>query len=50
MRSHLNSRTRLVLTGAAVIAAVGTARRLHRIRGRRRALVDQGTTSEENAE
>ena len=49
MRSHLNSRTRLVLTGAAVLAAVGLLAGCTGS-GAEESTVDQGTTSEENAE
>ncbi len=47
MRSHLKARTRLVLTGTAVIAAVGLLAGCTGS-GAEEDVVDQGTTSEEN--
>ena len=48
MRSHLNARTRLVLTSAAVIAAVGLLAGCTGS-GAEEDVVDQGTTKDENA-
>ena len=50
MRSHLTSRTRLVLTGAAVLAAVGLLAGCTGSGADETTVVDQGTTDEENAE
>lgn len=50
MRSHLKARTRLVLTGAAVIAAVGLLAGCTGGGADEGDITDQGTTSEENAE
>ncbi|MCG7417769.1 substrate-binding domain-containing protein [Microbacterium sp. ACRRU] len=49
MRSRLKSRSRLVLTGAAVIAAVGLLAGCTGSGGDSEDIVDQGTTTEENA-
>lgn len=48
MRSHLKARTRLVLTGTAVIAAIGLLAGCTGS-GTEENVVDQGTTSDENA-
>ena len=48
MRSHLNSRSRLVLTGVAVIAAIGLLAGCTGS-GAEESAVDQGTTKDENA-
>ena len=50
MRSHLKARTRLVLTGTAVIAAVGLLAGCTGSGADEDNVVDQGTTTEENAE
>jgi len=50
MRSHLKARTRLVLTGAAVIASVGLLAGCTGSGSEEGNVVDQGTTTEENAE
>ncbi|QKJ18615.1 substrate-binding domain-containing protein [Microbacterium hominis] len=49
MRSHLNARTRLVLTGTAMVAAIGLLAGCTGS-GEEESVVDQGTTTEENAE
>lgn len=49
MRSRLKSRSRLVLTGAAVVAAVGLLAGCTGSGGDSENVVDQGTTTEENA-
>ncbi|GAA1995915.1 substrate-binding domain-containing protein [Microbacterium pumilum] len=49
MRSHLKARTRLILTGTAVIAAVGLLAGCTGS-GAEEDVVDQGTSNEENAE
>ena len=50
MRSHLKARTRLVLTGTAVIAAIGLLAGCTGGGADEENVVDQGTTNEENAE
>ncbi len=50
MRSHLKTRTRLVLAGTAVVAAVGLLAGCTGDGAEEENVVDQGTTSEENAE
>lgn len=50
MRSHLKARTRLVLTGTAVIAAIGLLAGCTGGGADEENVVDQGTTTEENAE
>jgi ribose transport system substrate-binding protein len=50
MRSHLKARTRLVLTGTAVIAAIGLLAGCTGGGADEDNVVDQGTTTEENAE
>ena len=50
MRSHLKARTRLVLTGTAVIAAIGLLAGCTGGGADEGDVVDQGTTTEENAE
>lgn len=50
MRSHLKARTRLLLTGTAVVAAVGLLAGCTGTGADEDDVVDQGTTSEENAE
>ncbi|MDN3495463.1 substrate-binding domain-containing protein [Planococcus sp. APC 4015] len=50
MRSHLKARTRLVLTGTAVIAAIGLLAGCTGGGAEEESVVDQGTSSEENAE
>ena len=50
MRSYLKARTRLVLTGAAVIASVGLLAGCTGSGSEEGNVVDQGTTTEENAE
>ncbi len=50
MRSHMKARTRLVLTGVAVVAAVGLLAGCTGAGAEEDNVVDQGTTSEENAE
>ena len=50
MRSHLKARTRLVLTGTAVIAAIGLLAGCTGTGADEDSVVDQGTSSEENAE
>src|SRR6478735_2692651 len=49
MRSHLKARTRLVLAGTAVIAAVGLLAGCTGSGADEENVVDQGTTTEENA-
>lgn len=49
MRSHLKARTRLVLTGTALVAAVGLLAGCTGS-GADEDVVDQGTTTEENEE
>lgn len=50
MRSHLKARTRLVLTGTAVVAAIGLLAGCTGSGADEDTVVDQGTTTEENAE
>lgn len=50
MRSHLKARTRLALTGTAVIAAIGLLAGCTGTGADEGDVVDQGTTNEENAE
>nr|BFF10492.1 substrate-binding domain-containing protein [Microbacterium flavescens] len=50
MRSHLKARTRLVLTGTAVVAAIGLLAGCTGGGADEDTVVDQGTTTEENAE
>jgi ribose transport system substrate-binding protein len=50
MRSHHKPRTRLVLTGAAVLTAIGLLAGCTAGGAEEENVVDQGTTSEENAE
>ncbi|TDN91289.1 substrate-binding domain-containing protein [Microbacterium sp. BK668] len=50
MRSHLKARTRLVLTGTAVVAAIGLLAGCTGTGADEDSVVDQGTTTEENAE
>lgn len=50
MRSHLKARTRLVLTGTAVIAAIGLLAGCTGSGADEDSVVDQGTTTEENEE
>ncbi|WP_349428448.1 substrate-binding domain-containing protein [Microbacterium sp. LWS13-1.2] len=50
MRSHLKAHTRLVLTGAAVIAAIGLLAGCTGSGADEDDVTDQGTTTEENAE
>ncbi|MFB8147956.1 substrate-binding domain-containing protein [Microbacterium sp. NPDC056003] len=50
MRSHLKARTRLVLTGTAVVAAIGLLAGCTGGGADEDNVVDQGTTTEENAE
>lgn len=50
MRSHLKARTRLVLTGTAVVAAIGLLAGCTGGGADEESVVDQGTTTEENAE
>jgi ribose transport system substrate-binding protein len=50
MRSHHKPRTRLVLTGAAVLTAIGLLAGCTAGGAEEESVVDQGTTSEENAE
>lgn len=50
MRSHLKARTRLVLTGTAVVAAIGLLAGCTGGGADEENVVDQGTTTEENAE
>ncbi|MCW3493624.1 substrate-binding domain-containing protein [Microbacterium sp. SSM24] len=50
MRSHLKARTRLVLTGTAVVAAIGLLAGCTGGGADEGTVVDQGTTTEENAE
>lgn len=50
MRSHLKTRTRLVLTGTAVVAAIGLLAGCTGGGAAEDDVVDQGTSSEENAE
>lgn len=50
MRSHLKARTRLVLTGTAVVAAIGLLAGCTGSGADEDSVVDQGTTTEENAE
>src|SRR5690349_3531089 len=50
MRSHLKARTRLVLTGTAVVAAIGLLAGCTGSGADEGDVVDQGTTTEENAE
>ena len=50
MRSHMKARTRLVLTGAAVIASVGLLAGCTGSGAEEDSVVDQGTSTEENAE
>ncbi|GAB2843073.1 substrate-binding domain-containing protein [Microbacterium insulae] len=50
MRSHLKARTRLVLTGTAVVAAIGLLAGCTGSGADEETVVDQGTTTEENAE
>ncbi|MET0295980.1 MAG: substrate-binding domain-containing protein [Microbacterium sp.] len=50
MRSHLKARTRLVLTGTAVVAAIGLLAGCTGGGADEESVVDQGTSSEENAE
>ncbi|MCH6230969.1 substrate-binding domain-containing protein [Microbacterium sp. CFH 31415] len=50
MRSHLKARTRLVLTGTAVVAAIGLLAGCTGGGADEDDVVDQGTTTEENAE
>ncbi|MEZ3161599.1 substrate-binding domain-containing protein [Microbacterium sp. BWT-B31] len=49
MRSHLKARTRLILTGTAVVASIGLLAGCTGS-GEEEDVTDQGTTSEENAE
>ncbi|WP_426322314.1 substrate-binding domain-containing protein [Microbacterium sp. E-13] len=49
MRSHLKVRTRLLLTGTAVVAAVGLLAGCTGTGANEEDVTDQGTTSEENA-
>lgn len=49
MRSHHTRRTRLVLTGAAVLTAIGLLAGCTAGGAEEESVVDQGTTSEENA-
>ena len=50
MRSHMKARTRLVLTGVAVVASVGLLAGCTGGGAEEGDVVDQGTSSEENAE
>ena len=50
MRSHLKARTRLLLTGTAVITAVGLLAGCTGTGAEEDDVTDQGTTTEENAE
>lgn len=50
MRSHLKARTRLVLTGTAVVAAIGLLAGCTGSGADEENVVDQGTTTEENEE
>ncbi|MGN8553625.1 UNVERIFIED_CONTAM: substrate-binding domain-containing protein [Microbacterium sp. SLM126] len=50
MRSHLKARTRLVLTGTAVVAAIGLLAGCTGGGADEESVVDQGTSNEENAE
>jgi ribose transport system substrate-binding protein len=50
MRSYLKARTRLVLTGAAVIASIGLLAGCTGSGAEEDSVVDQGTSTEENAE
>lgn len=50
MRSHLKARTRLVLTGTAVVAAIGLLAGCTGSGADEENVVDQGTSTEENAE
>lgn len=50
MRSHTKARTRLMLTGAAVLAGIGLLAGCTGTGTDEEDVVDQGTTSEENAE
>lgn len=50
MRSHLKARTRLILTGTAVVAAIGLLAGCTGGGADEENVVDQGTTTEENAE
>ncbi|WP_194396812.1 substrate-binding domain-containing protein [Microbacterium atlanticum] len=50
MRSHLKARTRLLLTGTAVVAAIGLLAGCTGTGADEDDVTDQGTTSEENAE
>ncbi|WP_169581793.1 MULTISPECIES: substrate-binding domain-containing protein [Microbacterium] len=50
MRSHLKARTRLVLTGTAVVAAIGLLAGCTGSGADEDNVVDQGTSTEENAE
>jgi ribose transport system substrate-binding protein len=50
MRSHMKARTRLVLTGTAVVAAIGLLAGCTGGGADEENVVDQGTTTEENAE
>ncbi|MFG6402881.1 MULTISPECIES: substrate-binding domain-containing protein [unclassified Microbacterium] len=50
MRSHVKSRTRLVLTGAAFFATIGLLAGCSGSTDEGESVVDQGTTTEENAE
>src|SRR6478736_4180597 len=49
MRTHLKARTRLVLTGTAVVAAIGLLAGCTGGGADEESVVDQGTTTEENA-
>ena len=50
MRSHMNARTRLILTGVAAVAAIGLLAGCTGSGADEGDVVDQGTTDEENAE
>ncbi len=50
MRSHMKARTRLVLTGTAVVAAIGLLAGCTGGGADEDSVVDQGTSTEENAE
>ncbi|KRB36385.1 substrate-binding domain-containing protein [Microbacterium sp. Root180] len=50
MRSHLKARTRLILTGTAVVAAIGLLAGCTGGGADEESVVDQGTSNEENAE
>ncbi|MFS0866652.1 substrate-binding domain-containing protein [Microbacterium sp. 179-B 1A2 NHS] len=50
MRSHINARSRLILTGVAALAAIGLLAGCTGTGADEENVVDQGTTTEENAE